>query len=68
MGVVVEATGPTYDKALILVGVDISYAVTGTTILELTDTPGFGQKAKKAVTWINIEAKLFPTILLSEKT
>ena len=47
LGVVVEATGPTYDKALILVGVDISYAVTGTAILELTDTPGFGQKAKE---------------------
>lgn len=47
LGAVVEAEGPTYDKALILVGVDTSYAVTGTVILELSDTPGFGQRAKE---------------------
>lgn len=47
LGAVVEAEGPTYDKAVILVGVDMSYSVTGTVILELSDTPGFGQKANE---------------------
>lgn len=47
LGAVVEAEGPTYDRAAILVGVDTSFAVTGTSILELSDSPGFGQRAKE---------------------
>ncbi|MBO7135110.1 MAG: FMN-binding protein [Spirochaetaceae bacterium] len=47
LGAVVEAEGPTYDKAVILVGVDTSFAVKGTVILELYDSPGFGQRAKE---------------------
>ena len=47
LGAVVEAEGPTYDRAVILVGVDTSFAVKGTEILELYDSPGFGQRAKE---------------------
>ncbi|MBO4759635.1 MAG: FMN-binding protein [Spirochaetaceae bacterium] len=47
LGAVVEAEGPTYDRAVILVGVDTSFAVKGTSILELYDSPGFGQRAKE---------------------
>lgn len=47
LGAVVQATGPTYDKAVILVGVTVSGSITATEILELSDTPGFGQKAKE---------------------
>ena len=45
IGVVVQATGSTYDKATILVGINMDKVVTGLTFLSITDTPGFGQKA-----------------------
>ena len=44
-GVVVKVTGPTYDKATILVGVDADKKITGVHILSISDTAGFGQKA-----------------------
>ena len=45
MGAVVQANGPTYDKAEMLIGVTLARSITGIQFLSLTDTPGFGQKA-----------------------
>ena len=45
IGVVVQATGSTYDKATILVGINAEKVITGISFLSITDTPGFGQKA-----------------------
>jgi len=45
-GAVTQITGATYDKATILVGQDLNGNVTGVQFLELSDSPGFGQKAK----------------------
>ncbi len=45
VGVVIEATGPTYDEATMLIGIDISRTITGVEFLALSDTPGFGQAA-----------------------
>lgn len=45
LGAVVQANGPTYDKAEMLVGVTLNRAITGIQFLSLSDTPGFGQKA-----------------------
>ena len=45
VGVVVKVTGPTYDKATVLVGIGTDKVLTGIKILEISDTPGFGQKA-----------------------
>lgn len=45
MGAVVQANGPTYDKAEMLIGVTLDRAITGIQFLTLSDTPGFGQKA-----------------------
>lgn len=45
LGAVVQANGPTYDKAEMLIGVTLHRAITGIQFLTLTDTPGFGQKA-----------------------
>lgn len=45
VGAVVQATGPTYDRATILIGIDLNQHITGIQFLSLTDTPGFGQKA-----------------------
>ncbi len=45
LGAVVQANGPTYDKAEMLIGVTLDRAITGIQFLSLTDTPGFGQKA-----------------------
>lgn len=47
LGTVVKATGATYDKATILVGLTKENTLTSIEFLELTDTPGFGQKAKE---------------------
>lgn len=44
-GVVVQVTGPTYDKATLVVGFDLTGTVTGVQFLALTDSPGFGLKA-----------------------
>lgn len=46
VGAVTQITGATYDKATILVGQDLQGNVTGVQFLELSDSPGFGQKAK----------------------
>lgn len=45
VGAVVQATGPTYDKATILLGLDMNRTITGMQFLSISDTPGFGQKA-----------------------
>jgi len=45
IGCVVQVSGPTYDQATVLVGVDSSKTLTGIKILAISDTPGFGQKA-----------------------
>ncbi len=45
IGSVVKATGSTYDKATILVGIKTDNTITSIQFLSLTDTPGFGQKA-----------------------
>lgn len=47
-GYVVKATGATYDKATLLIGVDTNKKVSGLVFLEITDSPGFGQNAKEA--------------------
>jgi len=44
-GVVVQVTGPTYDKATVIVGIDGKKVISGVKILEISDTPGFGQRA-----------------------
>lgn len=49
IGVVVQVTGPTYDKATLLVGINTEKKITGIKFLSLTDTPGFGQKAAEPV-------------------
>ncbi len=45
LGAVVQANGPTYDKAEMLIGVTLNRSITGIQFLSLSDTPGFGQKA-----------------------
>lgn len=44
-GVVVQATGATYDSSTILVGIDADKNITALKFLSCSDTPGFGQKA-----------------------
>jgi len=46
VGAVTKVTGPTYDHATLLVGQDLKGSITGVQFLDLTDSPGFGQKAK----------------------
>jgi Predicted NADH:ubiquinone oxidoreductase, subunit RnfG len=48
VGAVTQVSGPTYDHAVILVGIDMNRTVTGVQFLELTDSPGFGLKASDA--------------------
>jgi electron transport complex protein RnfG len=45
IGAVVQATGPTYDKATIQIGLELDRTITGIKFLALSDTPGFGQRA-----------------------
>jgi electron transport complex protein RnfG len=45
VGAVMQATGPTYDKATLLVGVDMNRNITNIRFLSISDTPGFGQRA-----------------------
>lgn len=45
IGAVVQASGPTYDHATIMVGVSKDGVITGLQFLENTDSPGFGSKA-----------------------
>jgi electron transport complex protein RnfG len=49
IGAVVQATGPTYDKATIQIGLDLERTITGIKFLALSDTPGFGQRATEPV-------------------
>ena len=46
-GTVIKATGPTYDKVVMLIGADTNKKITGVIFLENTDSPGFGQKASE---------------------
>ena len=48
LGVAMQLTGPTYDKATMIVATDTEGKVVGTSFLALTDTPGFGQKATES--------------------
>lgn len=47
IGGVVQVTGPTYDKAKVIVGLGLDGKVTGVQILEISDSPGFGLKANQ---------------------
>jgi len=47
IGSVIKASGATYNDATILVGITTESTMTSIEFLELTDTPGFGQKAKE---------------------
>lgn len=47
VGVAVQATGPTYDKATILTGITRNETVKSIKILSISDTSGFGQNALK---------------------
>ncbi|MGL4985911.1 MAG: FMN-binding protein [Treponemataceae bacterium] len=47
IGSVVQMFAPTYEKAVVLVAVDMNKNIIGNTFLELSDTPGFGQKARE---------------------
>ena len=44
IGGVVQISGPTYDHARIMIGVDVQGTVTGVQFLENTDSPGFGSR------------------------
>lgn len=46
IGAVCTAEGATYDRAKLMVGVTTQGLVSGIEFLELTDSPGFGQKAR----------------------
>lgn len=46
IGVVCTGEGATYDRAKIMIGVSSEGKVSGVEFLELTDSPGFGQKAR----------------------
>ena len=46
VGAAAEVTGPTYDHGTILVGLNADGTVSGVQFLKLTDSPGFGSKAK----------------------
>lgn len=45
VGGVVQVAGPTYDKAKIMLGVNLDGTISGVQFLENTDSPGFGLKA-----------------------
>jgi electron transport complex protein RnfG len=45
IGAVVQATGPTYDKSTLLIGVTTDRRIVDTKFMAISDTPGFGQKA-----------------------
>ncbi|MBQ9630770.1 MAG: FMN-binding protein, partial [Treponema sp.] len=45
IGAVAQVTGPTYDKATIVLGLDLNQTITGVKFLSLTDTVGIGQQA-----------------------
>jgi len=45
VGAIAQVDGPTYDHSTIMVGIDMNRTLTGLSILDTTDSPGFGQKA-----------------------
>lgn len=45
IGAVAQVTGPTYDKATILMGIDKNRTITGIQFIEHSDTKGFGLNA-----------------------
>lgn len=45
VGIIVQATGPTYDKATMMIGFQKDGVLSGVQFLALSDTPGFGLKA-----------------------
>ncbi|MBP3710128.1 MAG: FMN-binding protein [Treponema sp.] len=45
IGAVAQVSGPTYERATILVGIDKERIITGVQFLALSDSPGFGLKA-----------------------
>ncbi|HZK19759.1 MAG TPA: FMN-binding protein [Treponemataceae bacterium] len=47
IGAVVQANGPTYTHTKIMVGINKNLILTGITILETSDTPGYGLLAKE---------------------
>lgn len=47
IGGVVQVTGPTYEKAKVIVGLNLDGTISGVQILEISDSPGFGLKANK---------------------
>lgn len=46
IGAVIQVAGPTYDKGKIILGIRTDGLISGLRFLELTDSPGFGSKAK----------------------
>jgi electron transport complex protein RnfG len=48
IGMVVQATGPTYKSSTILVGVDMNRAVTKVKFMANSDTPGLGTKTAES--------------------
>lgn len=58
LGAVCQVSGPTYDKAKIIMGLKNDNTVSGVEFLELSDSPGFGLKAKDA-TWTFSNGKTF---------
>ena len=57
VGAVVQATGPTYDKATILLGIDLNRTITGIRFLSISDTPGFGQRATEPAFYMQFTGK-----------
>lgn len=45
LGAIVQVSGPSYDKATIMLGLKPDGTILGLKFMELTDSPGFGQKA-----------------------
>jgi electron transport complex protein RnfG len=45
IGAVVQASGPTYDRATMLIGVGTDRKIVDVKFMSISDTPGFGQKA-----------------------
>ena len=45
IGATCQVSGPTYEQATLIVGLDTAGAVTGVEFLKITDSPGFGLKA-----------------------
>ncbi len=57
VGAVIQASGPTYDKATILLGLDLTRTITGIKFLSISDTPGFGQRATEPAFYTQFAGK-----------